>query len=95
MRFLWPAFSGITAQKMKFSIEYFFSKCDQIRRKLQIWSHLLKKFLMKNLFFVQYICAETQILFLYKKIRVKENPFSHVFFIVTRMYYNAAVSLPF
>ena len=24
-----------TAQKMKFSIKYFFSKCDQIRRKLE------------------------------------------------------------
>ena len=27
-----------TAQKMKFSIKDFFSKCDQIRRKLRIWS---------------------------------------------------------
>ena len=35
-----------TAQKMKFYIESFFSKCDQIRRKLRIWSHLLKKSLM-------------------------------------------------
>ena len=32
-----------TAQKMKFSIKDFFSKYDQIRRKLWIWSHLLKK----------------------------------------------------
>ena len=32
-----------TAQKMKFSIRNFFSKCDQIRRKLQISSNLLKK----------------------------------------------------
>ena len=31
----------ITAQKMKFFIKDFFSKCDQIRRKLWIWSHLL------------------------------------------------------
>ena len=31
--------------KMKFSIKDFFSKWDQIRRKLWIWSHLLKKFL--------------------------------------------------
>ena len=37
-----------TAQKMKFSIKDFFSKCDQIRSFLQIWSHLLKKYLMKN-----------------------------------------------
>ena len=40
-----------TALKMKFSIKDFFSKCDQIRRKLRIWSHLLKKSLMKNLIF--------------------------------------------
>ena len=32
-----------TAQKMKFSIKDSFSKCDQIRRKPRIWSHLLKK----------------------------------------------------
>ena len=36
---------------MKFSIKDFFSKCDQIRRKLQIWSHLLNKSLMENLIF--------------------------------------------
>ena len=36
---------------MKFSIEDFFSKFDQIRRKLQIWSHLLKKSLMENFIF--------------------------------------------
>ena len=43
-----------TAQKMKFSIKDFFSKCDQIRRNLQNWSHLLKKSLMENFIF----CAE-------------------------------------
>ena len=41
----------VTAQKMKFSITDFFSKCDQIRSKLRIWSHLLKKFLMENFIF--------------------------------------------
>ena len=41
----------ITAQKMKFSIKDFFRKCDQIRRKLRNWSHLLKKSLMKNSIF--------------------------------------------
>ena len=29
----------------------FFSKCDQIRRKLQIWSHLLNKSLMETFIF--------------------------------------------
>ena len=42
-------FSNIyTAQKMNFSIKDFFSKCDQIRRKLRIWLHLFKKSLMGN-----------------------------------------------
>ena len=36
---------------MKFSIKDSFSKCDQIRRKLLIWSHLLKKPLMENFIF--------------------------------------------
>ena len=44
-----------STQKMKFSIEDFFSKCDQIRRKLRIWSHLLKKSPMENFSF----CAVT------------------------------------
>ena len=38
-------------QKMKLSIEDFFSKCDQIRSKLWIWSHLQKKSLMENFIF--------------------------------------------
>ena len=42
---------SITAQKMKFSTKDFFSKCDQIRRNLRIWSHLLKKSLMENFIF--------------------------------------------
>ena len=40
-----------TAQKMKFSIKDFFSKCDQICSFLQIRLHLLKKSLMKNFIF--------------------------------------------
>ena len=37
--------------KMKFSIKDFFS--DQILRKLRIWLHLLRKFLMENFTFMQ------------------------------------------
>ena len=40
-----------TAQKLKFSIKDFFSKCDQIRMKLRICSHLLKKSLMEKFIF--------------------------------------------
>ena len=41
----------ITAQKMKFPIKDFLSKCDQMRSLLRIWSHLLKKSLMENFSF--------------------------------------------
>ena len=40
-----------TAQKLKFSIKDFFSKCNKIRSFLWIWSHLLKKSLMENFIF--------------------------------------------
>ena len=33
---------------MKFSIKDFFSKCDQIHRRMLIWLHLLKKSLLEN-----------------------------------------------
>ena len=46
-----------TAYKMKYSIKDFFSKCDEIRRKLRIWLHLQKKFLMENFIF----CAVYQV----------------------------------
>ena len=45
--------TGLTPQK--FSIKDFFSKWDQIRSKLRIWSHLLKNSLMENFVF----CAMT------------------------------------
>ena len=46
----------ITAQKMKFSIKDFFSKCDQIGRKLRIWRRLLKKPVLENfIFYAVYI----------------------------------------
>ena len=48
-------FGVITAQKMKFSLKDFFSICDQIRSFLRIWSHLLKRSLMKNFIF---LCSE-------------------------------------
>ena len=39
---------------MKFVIKDLSGKCDHIRRELRIWSHLLKKSLMDNLFFVEW-----------------------------------------
>ena len=43
--------SLVTAQKMKFSFKDFFSKCDQIRKKLWIRSQLLKKSFVENFIF--------------------------------------------
>ena len=40
-----------TAQKMKFSIKTFFSKCDQTHRKLRICPHLLNNSSMQNFIF--------------------------------------------
>ena len=42
------------AQKMKFSIKDFFSKCNQIRRFLWIRSHLLKKSLIGKFHYDHY-----------------------------------------
>ena len=53
-----------TAQKMKFSIKDIFSKCDQIRRKLWIWLHLLDKSLMENFIF----CAVTAYSFRFSRL---------------------------
>ena len=63
--FFTPLFSVFhTAQKVKFSSKDFFSKCDQSRSFLRIWSHLLKKFLMENFIF----CAVPLGFYLHKKI---------------------------
>ena len=47
---------------MKFPIKEFSSKCDQIRKKLRIWSHLLEKSLMENFIFVQYLLNKHMII---------------------------------
>ena len=39
---------------MKFFLKDFFSKCDQIHKKLLIWPHLLKKYSVENLIFLQW-----------------------------------------
>ena len=42
------SFESDSAQKKKFSIKDFFSKCDEIRSFLRIWPHILNKSFMKN-----------------------------------------------
>ena len=65
---------GLTAQKMKFSIKYFSSKCDQICRKLRIWSHLLEKSLMENFIFCAVsVLLEINVLSLLANLTHKNN----------------------
>ena len=73
VEFYWMRTSGVsnekwviraTAQKNKFFIEDFLSKCVQIRRKLRIQSHLLKKSSMKNFSFCA-VCIIIQVLQIY------------------------------
>ena len=52
---------------MKFSIKYFFSKCDHILRKVRIWSHLLKKSLTENFNFCTVVVV---LLYLYMNLPV-------------------------
>ena len=47
-----------TAQKTKFCIRDFFSKCDQICSFLRTWSHLLKKSVMEHFMFLQWVIFE-------------------------------------
>ena len=48
--------------KVEVSHQGFFSKCDQIRKKLRIWSYLLKKSLMENFIFYAVVNENTQLL---------------------------------
>ena len=78
---------------MKFSIKDFFCKCDQIRRRLRIWSHLLKKSEMENFIFcavLVFICDKQVVIkpnnqavikpFLNSKVSLcKKCPYSEFF----------------
>ena len=73
-----------TAQKMKFSIKDFFSKYDQIQRKLQIWSHILKKSLMENLIFCAVLFIYYTMWLLYSfKLVLHENVLKNQYFFGT------------
>ena len=52
--FLVQSFSRSWTEYGELKSKNFFSKCDQIRKKLRIRSHLLKKLLMKNFSFRQW-----------------------------------------
>ena len=63
---------------MKFSVEDFFSTCDQIRRELRIWSHLLKKYLMENFIFCATYAKHLAILILIRQLQKNALGFSVV-----------------
>ena len=71
-----------TAQKMKFSIKDFLSKCSQILSFLRIGSHLLKKSLMENLFFVQCNIRHKFLLIHRYSFLVKKNEIISRYYIV-------------
>ena len=56
---------------MKFCIKEFFGKCDQIRRKLRIWSHLLKKPLMENVIFCEVLSVGISSTETYVTVKIK------------------------
>ena len=60
-----------TAQKMKFSIKNFFSKCDQIRRKLQIFVSFTEEILNEKLHFLCSVNASSLIQKQAKTINVR------------------------
>ena len=49
----WNLLISTCSQKMKFAIKEFFSKCEYVYRKLQIYENLLKNSLMKTSVSVQ------------------------------------------
>ena len=59
---------------MKFSIKDFFSKCDEIRSFLRIWSHLLKKSFMENFILCAVVIATIQKIFLGLNLGVGMTP---------------------
>ena len=57
-----------TAQKMKFSVNDFFSKCEQVRRNLRICSHLLKNSITENLNLLRTVSSK--VFFLSSKVKL-------------------------
>ena len=73
-------FTRGTTQKMKFSIKDFFSKCEQIRSFLRIWSLLLKKSLMKIFIF----CA-VRVEFIWGPVLIRGNVVSVLIYLRDRL----------
>ena len=92
-----------TAQKIKFSIKDFFSKYDQVRRKLRIWSHLMKKSLIENFIFcaelfelnISYLCAYYICYFYSKKCKkIRESFVGQNYLFSLKVHYCRFENLP-
>ena len=89
---------------MKFSIKDLLSKCDQIRRKLRIRSHILKKSLMENFIFCAVNCiiesqlTESLIIITNKEVKLRNNKafFANSFQLspLYELFSSAVLSLP-
>ena len=76
-----------TAQKIKFFIKDFFSKCDQIQRFLRSWSHLPKKSLLENFIFCVVITSnifDYRTYFLFLKRGIIKSIYSFSFQLASR-----------
>ena len=76
---------------MKFCIKDLSSKCDQIRRKLRVWSHLLDKSLMQNFIFCAVIDIACVLIFrfIYFSFKVED------FIAVNKHHLNTTLSISF
>ena len=61
---------------MKVFIKDFFSKCDEIRRKLRIWSQLLKKSSIKN--FIFFFCSQNELKIIFSMHLLAGNALSKI-----------------
>ena len=71
---------------MKFFIKDFVRKCDQIRRKLQIWSHLLTavwSHLLKKSFMKNFIFCAAKIHLLHLRNITSKSPSAFLFSVLT------------
>ena len=77
----------VPAQKMKFSIKDFFSKCDQTHSFLRIWSHLLKKSFMENIIFCAVLSVTLKVV-----ISANSGTFQNIIKCQFQCFYNFQVS---
>ena len=61
----------VNLQTMKFSIKDFFNKHNQIRKRGEVWSHLLKKSLMENFSF--WAVSLPLLLYLFRKDHIDRH----------------------